>query len=1134
MMHDAVSDRGEREKALAPDHSFIVQAPAGSGKTGLLTQRYLRLLATVEYPEEIIAITFTRKAVAEMRGRILEALDRAGGTEPDQAHERLTWRLAREALVRDREQGWELGRNPARLRIQTIDALCASLTRQMPLLSNFGGQPGVAEEPSELYAEAACNTLRSLEEGEDWSEPVAGLLRHLNNDIARVEGLLSGMLGRRDQWLRHIVGGDGDRLQRQELEAALERVVTDALELLRGEFPEGLEAPLLDLARYAASNLKETVDGRHPLLHCLDLRELPGTSSEDLAVWCDLAEFLLTKEGTLRKSVSVRNGFPASGSAPDAEAKRRFKEQKAAFGDLRERLSEQGGWLARLAQVRALPPIRYSDGQWTILKALFRLLHIAVAHLRLVMAERGEVDFIEIAAAALEALGTDEAPTDLALSLDYRIRHLLVDEFQDTSFGQFELLKRLTAGWEPGDGRTLFVVGDPMQSIYRFREAEVGLYLRARHESIGPVRLTPLTLCVNFRSQEGVVDWVNRAFERVLPQREDIAKGAVTYASSQAAWSELAGRAVSVHPFIGRDDAAEAGRVVALVTRALAEDETGDVAILVRNRSHLKAIVPRLKAAGLRFQAMEVEPLSERPVVHDLKALTRALLHPADRIAWLALLRAPWCGLTLADLLWLSGDEQRLSIWELMQQKERCARLSPEGQICLERLRQILSTAFSERRRRPLRNWIEGVWVALGGPAVLDSATGLEEARMFFELLQSFDDGGELRDFAMLEKAAQRLYAPPDVEADGRILIMTLHKAKGLEFDTVIVPGLGLRPRQDDSALLQWLERTTHGGHSDLLLAPIKSSVEDWDPIYRYLRGYEATRGCFEEGRLLYVAATRAKRRLHLLGHTGYDEKNGQLRPPVQRSLLASLWPAVEEEFQQADTVDHSRDGAEVTAPTLLRRLPPDWGLPLDRMEQFGEEIAIPGIEGETEMLPLEFDWAGEAARHVGTLVHRYLQRIAREGVEQWGERRVRTLRPAFGRALANSGVRSGQLEAAATKVETALIRLLSDERGRWLLSSDHVEPKSEYALSAFHQGRLIHIIIDRTFIDREGVRWIIDYKTGVHEGGEPDTFLDREQERYRPQLEGYAALFRKKEQRPLRVALYFPLLSGWREWEPL
>ena len=129
-----IADQEARSRALDPSTSFIVQAPAGSGKTGLLTQRFLVLLASVDAPEEIVAITFTRKAASEMRQRILQALERAGSDQPpERDHERRTWKLARHALVRDKALGWQLLDNPARLRIQTIDSLCTALARQMPI-----------------------------------------------------------------------------------------------------------------------------------------------------------------------------------------------------------------------------------------------------------------------------------------------------------------------------------------------------------------------------------------------------------------------------------------------------------------------------------------------------------------------------------------------------------------------------------------------------------------------------------------------------------------------------------------------------------------------------------------------------------------------------------------------------------------------------------------------------------------------------------------------------------------------------------------------------------------------------------------------------------------------------------------
>ena len=159
-------DEQARDQALDVTRSFIVQAPAGSGKTELLIQRYLRLLATVDEPEEVIAITFTRKAAAEMQHRVLEALRRAGRNErPEQAHEQRTIQLADDALERDAAHGWDLLVNPRRLRIQTLDSLNASIARSRPLSApgNASGVRVVTDaELESLYRAAAIETLEYI------------------------------------------------------------------------------------------------------------------------------------------------------------------------------------------------------------------------------------------------------------------------------------------------------------------------------------------------------------------------------------------------------------------------------------------------------------------------------------------------------------------------------------------------------------------------------------------------------------------------------------------------------------------------------------------------------------------------------------------------------------------------------------------------------------------------------------------------------------------------------------------------------------------------------------------------------------------------------------------------------------
>ena len=1001
-------DEQARERALDTTRSFIVQAPAGAGKTELLMQRYLALLARVRRPESILAITFTRKAAGEMRRRVLEALERAAGPRPDKPHEQRTWELAVKVRERDKQLGWQVAAYPHRLQIRTIDSFCAALVRRMPWLSRLGAPPEIVEDPDRIYRAAARTTVQ-LVESPDHGRPIARLLLHLDNDTAALERMLADMLARRDQWLRHL------HAERASLEASLQAVL-------------------------------RLYEHRHT-----DLPDLPD---------------------------------------------------------------------------------RLQDEQWEIIAAIFQALKLAVARLRLEFQSRRQADYIEVALGALQALGSESEPTDLMLALDCRLEHILMDEFQDTSLTQFRLLELLTAGWSEGDGRTLFLVGDPMQSIYRFREAEVGLFLKAAREGLGPVRLEPLSLTVNFRSNKTLVEWFNQVFPLVLPPTDDIATGAVRFSPSQPRPDAPEPAAVVVHPLIGKNTWDEEAALVARTVRQIQErDPQASVAVLVRARTHLPAILRALREAGLPYRAVEIESLADVPVVQDLLALTRALLHLADRVAWLALLRGPWCGLTLAELESLFAADHESTVWEIIPDPARTASLSPDTRTRLDRLRAVLQTCF-EHRRRSLREWVESAWLALGGPACIRQPADLDNAEAYFQLLEALDDGGGLS-LDQLKQRLDSLWALPDPDAPQHLQVMTIHKAKGLEFDAVIVPALGRRPRYEPTPLLNWVELPRENAGSHLLVAPPPGKTARNDPLGELVKFLIRQKDEHETGRLLYVAATRARRELHLIGHAWLSKtKSGVQLKVEKRSLLNHLWPAVEAIFQSAAAKVTPRQEVAVPAPPRLelRRLPADWRRP-EPPPGLGLTLEPLPDEPEAAEKPVSYLWVGQTLRHVGTVVHGMLHRIGRDGLEHWDRTAVAALRHLYVTRLRELGVPDDELDGAVAKVERALIAALEDPRGRWILSSTHAEAENELDLTGWVNGRLRRVRLDRTFVDASGIRWIIDYKTGVHEGGSPEQFLDNELERYRPQLEIYAALMQRIDSRPIRLGLYFPLMQGWREF---
>ncbi len=1126
-------DSAARQRALALA-SFIVEAPAGAGKTELLTQRVLRLLAVVNEPEEVLALTFTNKAASEMRDRILGSLEAAARPAGDlPPHKRETRRWAEAVLARDAARQWGLSAHPGRLRIMTLDALAASLARQMPLLSRFGAQPQVTQKADEHYAAAARQTFAMLEEGGPVGEIVAAALQFMDNDAARLERLLVAMLARREQWLPQAGRVDGGMATRAEVEAGFAALIAVDVRHLASRFSAARQQALMPLVCFAASHAPEfalLADWREPLT--ADLADLPR--------WQQLAGLLLTREGDWRKAVNKNVGFPAG---------KEYAEEKAAMLAQLADLASVPGLAQALAAVRDLPAAQFSDAQWAAVENFSRLLRLAAGQLWLIFQAAGEVDFIEIASRANLALGEEEAPTDLAQALDYRIQHLLVDEFQDTSPGQVALLEKLMRGWTPDDGRTLFVVGDPMQSIYRFRKADVGLFLKVRAAGMGGVPLEHLRLYRNNRSHPAVVDWVNAVFPGVFAAADEPLVGAVRFADAVATRAPDPLSGVHVHPVTVAADAdgtdgaeREAALALRLICAAREQDPQGRIAILVRARSHLDALVSALRrqAADLRFQAVEIESLSERQHVQDVLILYRALSHRADRVNWLALLRSPCCGLRLADLHALAAHDNQRTVWQLMHDEARLAALSEDGRARLLHVRGVLALALAERARQTPRRWLEGSWLMLGGADALPQAADLADVESLFDLIDRLHAGNRLTP-QVLDQEVAELYAPPD-PLGGAIQMMTIHKAKGLEFETVIVPGLARPPRNNDSPLLLWDEALGADGQAHLLVAPMaaRGEKETAPGLYDVLRQLEKTRSAHEGERLLYVAATRAIRQLHLLAvaklapqgeaQAGVDSEASAvsaIKAPPANSFLALLWPQVSARFAAAAEEQGENRGEnqgktqaeEASAIPLETFVPPLLRLP--RL-QVPEELAAPPAATVLAAPPAPAEQASRNRAETretltGTLIHRCLESIVRQGLAAWPLERLAACAAGWQHWLRAQGLSAADTALALTETRQALANTLQSPRGRWLLA-DHPESDVEQGWTTRDGDGSAQHIIDRVFV-ADGERWIIDYKNVRA----PLAALPAKAEDYRPQLERYAALF-ARDPRPIRLAVWFAL----------
>ena len=1236
----APPDAHEREQALDITRSWIVEAPAGSGKTGLLIQRYLKLLAddSVGTPDQVLAITFTNKATAELRERVLARLENAAtDAAPANEFDRLTQPLARAVLARDRALNWNILAQPDRLNIRTIDSLCSEIARSLPVLSGSGGRQSPVTDAEPLYALAAQRTFLQL----GGSDPALNaalrlILLHRDGNLADCEALLGEMLGRRDQW------GELVPLGRRELDD--EYLDANILPLLQRALEQAIRAAIIQLSRSIPRDLLERLceaaaemahlDGYNgrpsPIAVCAHRYETPDLTADDLAHWRALMHLLVSpSQKTWRRGFNSNHvGFLTT------------KAERERLKALVEELQHRDDLLPAILRLGALPPAVYPPEQWVVAKALFRILSRALIELKLVFAERGECDFTEIALAAQTALRSglghlshepsdeveeDNVATDddfLAAALGLRLQHLLVDEMQDTSSSQYELIQMLTQGWD-GYSQTVFLVGDPKQSIYLFRQARVERFLHTmRSGSLGDLPLGCLRLTANFRSQAALVEQFNEDFSEIFPPLEDaLHPEAVPFVvadpvrvrsphSAARVWHANLVPSARSNPIenarakqtLRRDEALAIRRIVeqwrakplppGRQAQPGREAAPWKIAVLVRSRGHATEIIRTFQetteAAPIAFRSIEIDALKERPEVQDLFALTRALLHPADRVAWLAVLHAPWCGFGLSELHLLTGADDpawaERSLPDVIA--ERGDLLSPRACQRLERLWPILQAAAAMDARIPTAQRVERTWRSLGGDTYL-TATERTNARRYLQLLDQIEQQTGTVDIAQLGRQLDDLYAAPSIEPNA-VDILTIHKSKGLEWDIVLVPALDRIGRIDRARLLSWLELNSSAQEYDgdegfgeyeeaqqaahILLAPIRNRGEDSRELNAWLDGIRREREAAERKRLLYVACTRAREELHLFASPEINEKGGI--SPKSGSLLQSFWPAAKAHFDAAtaealtppnlrEEEDDEETGglafaaavdSHAVAPSLLYRLPLDFDPEAHLRSTRPLAYAVAESGGTAAPALFVRPEGSFAARAFGNAVHAFLEQIAQELAAGQLIAPLRGLlsswSPRIAAVLRAEGLPPAQIDRLAQRVLTALQYALHDPEGAWLLGA-HMESANEFALTAWPEDAdRSSVRLDRRFhagpaplAAGDSCLWIVDYQTATHGSQNLDEFLATERDKYAPQLEAYARILHRvvaeqaanegTKPRELRLALYYPLLPRLIWWTP-
>ena len=1114
-------DARERTAALDTSRSHHVESPAGSGKTLLLTKRFLKLLGEVRDPAEILAITFTEKAAGEMRRRITGFLSgRTNANDPDGEMTALA-----ERALRAHKDKAHLLISSDNLNIMTFHGFCSYIARRAPLEAGVAPDFEIIDNDTQtiLTEETVRAALRAFFDypaTDDRRTAFENRLLYHNNNWSGISRELTGIIQTRERFrdlIEIIRGPDGRGLS--ELPAVLEKRLRIYVEgrlvnLIKcfkdtalGQVWKDLTAHLIDKEAPMGALLPAT---------------LPGNSWEELPSWQTVAHALTTRKGTVSKRFGPKSGFYVNFG-------------KTPWGEMITSMSDPCA--AALAESKLLPSPDDIGSDMDLLSDFILIAADLISRYETVCSQRRIVDFTGLEQAALRALG-DSDPSEIQLYLDHRIRHLLVDEFQDTNRAQWELVSRLCTGWSPEDGRTVFIVGDPKQSIYSFRNAEVSLFMEAQTgipvPGGGRIPLDTHRLTTNFRSGTRLIDWINGLFGEAVMKDPDPAADEVPFSPSEG-YGGRSGGAISLSLFADtntqkskeREAVWLAGRVKEAMRTSGADTS---IAVLLFTRNRISHYLSAFKGQGIPVQVREGIALMQRPEVMHLMKIAELLAQPHDDLAWASILRSPWSWFDINLLL--ETALQTPESW--MEKISLTSRSHPDMEV----LTKAIENASRRAGRDPLGVTVRIFWEDLDGPRKTASRygmAGVANCMRFLEILEDAHRGTPLETLRQVKATIDSLYEPADPAASrSPVEMMTIHRAKGLEFDVVFLPFMDWAPLSDiPPTSPPYLMERVPGTEGEYLVAMGKDRRStETPPVFNLLKTFQRNRRWGEAKRLFYVAATRAREALYMSGIAKI--KDDDTLSPGKKNVLE--W-VLEHEGINGAAIDDVSAGSDISieinpAPPPLPRdeiisepaLPEPYELQPERpasiMAQSPSSFAEDVLRAEGTLV------GDEAAfnRARGTVTHAILNTAIRG--------RTLPTETAVARALEAEGVIQDRAGKTAPEILKEAEKTLADPFVARLTAIPGVQNEWEIE-DAPGENRVRSGIIDLAAHEGD-TWWICDFKTSRPDDGQPlEEFIAHERELYRPQLDAYREMLSRLKDVPeprIRVGIFLTALLRWEE----
>ncbi len=1103
--------------ASAPAHSATVMASAGTGKTWLLVTRVVRLLLDGVAPDAILAVTFTRKAAAEMAARLGQRLADLGRADDTGRHALLsamgitpnpeTLRAAADLYERQL-------RHTRQVRFTTFHAFCQDLLRRFPLEAQVPAGFEVLDSPGLLQQEAWDAVLTEATAAPDGAiaQNLSLLFEHCNG-LHNAQSALRQFLNHRSDWWAYTqTEATAVEWALRQLAAALE--IDPGADPLAGALSPRAQAELRETAALLAQHGTDTA---------LAQARAIGDALDGEA------------DGATRLSL-LKRGFLTQKDTPLARKPSKALAAKLGAAGQDRLLDLHALWAERLLAIQDQVR-RHATHALTAawLGAGTRVLE----HFQRIKTEQRMLDFADLEWKAYRLLNHGDHAQWVQYKLDQRIEHVLVDEFQDTNPTQwhllYPLLQELAAG-EQERGRSVFLVGDTKQSIYRFRRADPNLFPAARAWLDAHLHAGSYGLAASWRSAPAVIDFVNQIFE-TGPLRDALAE----FPQHSTQRAQLWGR-VEVLPLVPPAEEAPAsapvtalrnplqqprvlqqdqrhlheGRLLAARIQALMDADTmvgnadearpmryDDIMILVRQRSHLPDYEHALRAAGIPYVSANRGTLLQCAEIQDMVSLLTTLIVPYDNLALARVLRCPLFACSDEDLMALARHDEQPAWFERLRE------IGP-GMAADSPLRRAAHWLTQWRQRadqRPVHDLLDRVYAEGNVLARFDAAFPVHlrsrvraNLTRFIELALEIDSGRypSLSSFLHRLRGSESAEddAPdeaPAAHAQGGVRMLTIHAAKGLEAPVVFLAGSATASRNNRAyqALVRW--PTLAAAPTHFLLT---GKTSELDTMSAALLAEQAREDEREQANLLYVALTRAKQMLYI---SGCQPQRGE-ELGWYGLIAAQLGDAAD--IANAGWRRESGTPPRAASPAAEKRHPaPEVDPRLSAIvQQRPREIEIAPSRAQHEA---SFDGEDdEDGRERGRAIHRFLELLC-------GGMPGAALE-ARGRVAAELGLDAKDARLADWWNEAEKI-IRAPALRAWFDAAQYDAAYNEVPLQ-YQQGEaLIHGVIDRLVL-RGGRCAVIDYKTHRGAADAPQEYALRFREQLRLYAQGVARLWPGKQ----------------------